>query len=832
MSAHRSPAFPHHALRRLVLCLTTLQITFAAQAQDTPPRPPPRRPVVRPGVPPSAPPAAAPSASAVPDRVEDTSPNSLNFHEAATDLVLMEYAQRTQRTLLITPDLPKPPITLRSNPGAPLTDEEYLIAIEQILNLNGIALVPVGEKFLRVTPSSELRKYAPETRFFTPSEEDPADRYAEDGSFISRMLELKHIDINEAKTVIDGFIRTGAQIQTFERSNSILVTDSVDNVNRILEIIEYIDRPIIAREEPHIIPIRHARAADIRERLLQIIADSEAEQRRTAAPAERQAGAPGTVTRPLPAGVTLPRGVGRPGAPAAREAAPSTPLDALVQDAERGIIRGRVQIIADERTNILILITRPENMVFFNRVIDVLDIETAPDVIVEVFRLEHAVATDVASLLNDLIGTDQRDASARAAAAAPDDGERSQALADFARRRQEATQRTETEAKTQLGQLNAENIKILADERTNALVIMASGSDMAAIRDLIAQVDIMLSQVVIETVLIELNFEDTLETGIDWVQRAMRTVDNSGRPVVAFAGRGGGGTLTPADPLAMASAATVGGSGAGLTYFTSFVDLNLDLVLRAAQTDSRARIMSSPVIMTQDNKEAVLEATVRRYFFKGKRYAGTGTDGRTVYEDDVEQQDVGLTLRVTPRINKKDYVVLSIEQTVDAIAGTQVINEQEWPIVSSRRMGSDIAVQSGETVVLGGLAQNTTRTSRSMVPILGHIPILGRLFRSTRESTSRNEVVVFLVPRVLLHPGAAEGEARNRKAYLDTDGIWRSDWSASDLADPITEAQRRVVQERAQQTVVPPLSREPAPPGQLQELIPQPENTNPLSTQP
>ena len=796
-----------------IRCLTLLLAfaAFSAQAQAPGgqfPRPgqqrQPRPTPVRPGV--QQPVAPTALGGTVPTMALDDSPNSLNYQEAESDLVLLDYANRIKRTLLPAPNVPKATITLRTHPGANLSEREYLMAIEQILNLNGIALEPVGEKFLRVVPATELRKMATPTLFPASTDESDAepDRFEEDGRFVSRMVELKNIDLEEAKTVIDGFIRAGAQIQTFERTNSILVTDSADNVNRVLEIIGYIDRPIIAREEPNIIRIIHAKASDIKERLLELVEEAQSQQTTARrAPTERQTGAPGTITRPLPRGVTLPRG--RPGQPPA-----STVLDSVVQDAERGVIRGKVQIVADERTNILIIITRPENMVFFDRVIKVLDIETTPDVLVEVFRLEHAVAEDVASLLNDLIGnesTSSDSAPASISGSAPPGDSGSQRLEEFVQRRraaEAAAASLPSDTKTKVGKLDKENIKILADERTNALVIMASQADMATISELISSVDIRLAQVIIETVLIELNFEDTLETGVDWVQRAMHSGKSGGKPVVTFAGAGGGGSLNPADPLAMSSINAIPDSGAGVTYYLTALDLNLDLVLRAAASDTRARIMSSPVIMTQDNKEAVLEATVKRYFFKGKRYAGNNRDGTVAYEDDVEQQDVGLTLKVTPRINNKGYVVLTVEQTVDAIAGTQIVNEDEWPIVSSRRMGSDIAVNSGDTVVLGGLAQNTITDARSKIPLLGDIPFLGWFFRSTKKSKMRNEVVVFLTPRVINHDFEGEDEARNRKAYLDTAGVWRSDWSSSRLADPISEKEREKLIERALKTREPP----------------------------
>jgi len=149
-------------------------------------------------------------------------------------------------------------------------------------------------------------------------------------------------------------------------------------------------------------------------------------------------------------------------------------------------------------------------------------------------------------------------------------------------------------------------------------------------------------------------------------------------------------------------------------------------------------------------------------------------------------------------------------------------------------MGSDIAVNSGDTVVLGGLAQNTITDAKTKIPILGDIPFLGWFFRSTKQSKMRNEVVVFLTPRVITHDFEGEDEARNRKAYLDTAGVWRSDWSSSRLADPITDKERDELIKRALNTREPPrhtLTRELTPLNETFELEDpaEPSETPPFS---
>ena len=790
------------ATRTLAAALLLLvSVAFDAPAQNRPAPPTPstiRRPSATPaGAAPRA--ATQPSGGGViPVIPVDDSPNALNYQDASIYLVIMDYAMRKGLTPIFAPGIsPDTKVTLRSVAECPLDDEQYLMAIEQVLNLNGIALEVKDEKFLKVVPSAEFRKHGVKTVFSDPETGEPVVN-PERGQFVSQMVELKYIDIAEAQGIITGFVRAGAQIQAIERSNSILITDSADTVNRIVEVLKYVDKPIIERETPNFIQIRYAKATDIKARIEEIVKSAQEEQsgKKSSMPQERSTGAPGTERRTLPPGVTLP---GR------REPEPASKgaetFEALVAEAQRGIIRGKVSIIADERTNLLIIITRPENMVFFNKVIEQLDIPTAPEVVVEVHRLEHAVAKEAAALLNELIGN-KKASENDARPTARRDGDSPTPAAAAARAAESSAPAAAGDAKTRFGQLDSENIKILADERTNALIIMANYGDMLVIRDIIQSMDIMLSQVVIETVIVSLNFKDEAQTGIDWVQRAMiaGTSDEGDGPAVAFASAGGGGTLTPAAALGKTTTDSLTGYGAGATLVTTLFDFNVDLIVKAVATDSRARLMNAPLITTLDNKEAILESTERIYYSEGTTYY-SNSDNST---KNIKNEDIGIKLKVTPRINKKGYIVLTIEQEWQDLGSGQIIDGENLPTVNTRKMGSDVAVQSGQTVVLGGLASNSDITSKSKIPLLGDIPLLGWFFRSTSVSKSRNEIVIFLTPRVIDTPGQIEDEARGRKAVLDTDGIWNSGWSNSRLADPISESDERKLIERGRETIAPP----------------------------
>jgi len=712
---------------------------------------------------------------------------SLKFNQATLDIVLNDYSQKTQRTLLMGPKVPKSMITLRSQGG--LTLDEYLQAVETVLSMNGIALMKVGEKFIKVVPIGEARQEAMqigEQEFEVVLDENGnpvtnltgkvLQRFVgldETDELVSQLITLKHIGIAEAKTAVEPLKHAYGLIHTFETMNSLLVTDSAANVNRIMKILQYIDQPVESREEPHVIAIKFSKASEIKSKLEELIADSQEEQKKAVA-VRKSSGSPGTVKK-TPPGVIRARNV-------PKVTPEPTVTEEIVAQAERGIIRGKVKIVADDRTNILIIITRPENMKYFEKIVQVLDVETSPDVDVWVVRLEFADAKEIASMLNDLIGAAAKE-EVPTGTKAPVPEEGSTAL----RKIEKPAAQISADGKSKVGELSKDNIKILADERTNALIIMASRSDYATLERIIQDMDMMLSQVLVEAVVLEVNLGDTFESGFDWLQRSIIAYNEdefgTRSPIASFAGGGGGGDMQPSDSLAFTKISEFPSDPmAGLTYYMTFFDLNLDMVLRLVSTDSRTKILQSPVILTTDNKDATIDVSTERYFYKGKKYVGGGDN--PFYEDDVETKKVGVSLTVTPRINAKKFVVMEIAQQIDNVSGVQTINDTDWPIITSRKLEADISVGSGDTIVLGGLVVNQTIKTESKVPLLGDIPLFGRLFKSQRDENARNEVIVFITPYVLNTPEEMEADARRRADAASIEGMWKRGWSNSRLAEP------------------------------------------------
>ncbi|MEI6563005.1 MAG: type II secretion system secretin GspD [bacterium] len=760
-----------------------------------------------PGLPPRVAPAASTAITRPAGAKADTNRTvELKFNQAALDMVLQYYcSELTGRTLLQAPNV-NAMITLRSQ--TELTIPEAIQAIKAVLAMNNIALVNQGDKFVKVVPITAA------TQEGLQIQTNQADQviHPETDELVSEVVLLKFIDPAEAQKAIQGLIHAYGKILPLERINSLLIADTSVNLNRIKDILTRIDQPLDIKETIHILQIRNSKPTDIKAKLEEIIADQKDKEKQPTVRRLRDSGAPGVDTTPaIPAipGVIRARPVVKTTATTGSD----TPSEG--ESGDDRMIRGNVKIIADDRTGSLIIITREENMRFFEQVVAALDVSTAPDVTIEVMRLEYADAEEVASMLNALIGaaaspTSKSTAPKRTTTSSGSTGRESGApgstaattpareeprsfqLQEFIDQQRQLASAKGPDGKTKVGQLSAENIKILADKRTNGLIMMASKGDMAALKDILKNMDVMLSQVLIEAVIMQVSLDKNLERGVDWVQRSMVAYNqrNGGRSAqFAFAGNGGGGKTVPLNATTINSSSSLPMSG-GLTYYFTQFGLNIDAVIAMSQSDNRSKIIASPVILTTDNKEAKIDVSEERYFYKGTSYVGySGTGGQTAVPN-VEARKVGLTLTVTPRINAKKFVVMEISQKIENVSGTQTITDSSgvntWPIVASREMNASVSVRSGETIILGGLVENDKINNTSGIPFLNKIPGLGFLFGTASDTDKRTEIVVFITPYVLDSPEEIETESARRKSALSggSDGMWEKGWSDSNLADP------------------------------------------------
>lgn len=785
-------------------------------------------------------------------------PTRLAFDQAPLEVLLYAYADVAGKILLPAPNLPKTQVTLKTFEDRELTKEQYLTAIEATLTMNGVVIEPFDKIFLRAFERKSVRTQGIRTAMEMPA----TNAVPEKGRVISQLIRLRHITAEEAQKALEGFKDPNGLFQVFERNNTILVTDTQENINRMLEVVRELDVANPVLEDVFVRQIQYAVATEIKTALETIVTESQKEgQQATSGP--KTSGAPGfTSARPAtPQPGRLLNLHNRPGLnkPEPAPATPNVTMMAQVSDADRGMIRGKVLILADDRSNKLIIITTKTNMDFFDKVIETLDVETTPEVNVEVIRLKYAESEDVASMLNDLIGNgssssqakNNPNANAAKNGAANRNLTQTRAGAGGAATRPQTTNPTfsKTAAST-LGELNKDNIKILADKRINGIVVMARKADMKAVKEVIEDMDVKLSQVLIETVIVQVELGDDLQTGIDWVQRGRQKVttrermtdasgnelfwvlDDEGKPTTSttttdtgfkafhsvsrmvrdgfynnghymLGGGGGSGSSALGSLVGAAVAASTNGTvataanpiGGGLNYFLKSDKLNIAAIIQASKGDSRTKVLASPILMTVDNKEATIEATDMIYLFSGYQYSGSANYGSQVRN--YEKRDIGLTVKVTPKINPNGTVMLTVEQTFETQGADQNVPNDKggtdpYATVTTRKISSDVSVENRQTVVMGGLTKKTNVESESGIPILKDIPWIGKwLFGSVSQKEARSELLVFMTPYVLDDAEAAQAEALRRKKTLSDPRPWEDNgWSTSPLADPVSKKEQ------------------------------------------
>jgi general secretion pathway protein D len=313
-----------------------------------------------------------------------------------------------------------------------------------------------------------------------------------------------------------------------------------------------------------------------------------------------------------------------------------------------------------------------------------------------------------------------------------------------------------------------ENVIIWADPGTNALVITAPAEAMRSLRMVIDRLDIRRAQVLVEAIIAEVSYNRAAELGVTWA------LDGSGdNNIVGLTKLGTGANISDLAGAALAGDAAIGQAIAGLPQGLivgagriGSSGTNWGVVLRALLSDSDTNVLSTPSIVTMDNEEAEIKVGQEVPFLTGQ-FAGTGAQPGIVNPfQTIERRDVGLTLRVTPKINEGDAVVMTVLLETSNLSGP--IGGAVDLITNQRSITQKVLIEDGEILVLGGLVSDDLIQSERRVPVLGSIPILGYLFRSQSATTEKRTLMVFLRP-VILRDGTQAAMETNAKYRMMQD---------------------------------------------------------------
>jgi general secretion pathway protein D len=363
--------------------------------------------------------------------------------------------------------------------------------------------------------------------------------------------------------------------------------------------------------------------------------------------------------------------------------------------------------------------------------------QAAPELFV--IPLRHARAADVASTINALFGRSTSALAQRGPATLTDELRNTQ-IPPVDAPLPQSIPGTAGRAATLSGDLT-----LVADPRANSLLVRANRADFELIQAAVAQIDVRPPQALIEVLIVEARRDRSFSLGID-VSVKDHNLPNTKDTTV-------GGSFSP--------------GAAGLADFTLKVmgvaDLDLDATIRAAAGRGDVRIVSRPVVLTANDEQAEVVVGSQRPFVQVSRALPTDNAAR---DQIVQYRDVGTKLSVRPTISIDGTVQLSVTQEVSNATTETAFNA---PVISTRSVKTDLLVQDGQTIVLGGLTDRERDVQTSGIPLLSSIPFLGGLFGSHLRSGTETELFIFLTPRVI-----------------------RTDEDAKRLTDPLRERAKRI----------------------------------------
>lgn len=397
---------------------------------------------------------------------------------------------------------------------------------------------------------------------------------------------------------------------------------------------------------------------------------------------------------------------------------------------QKGLLAGQVRFIPVNRLNAVIVMAREQRYVeeAFHWITRLDRTRNAADPQLFVYRVQNAKATELVKILQGIFGRNGEETLGRVnapanepqglspAAGAPSDGPRVEATIAVAGGRGP--------------------VRVTADEAGNALLISATSRDYALVQDVLNQLDIVPLQVLIEASIVEVTLNNSLRYGLQYfLQSGGLGIADNGRTILSTGALTTG--ISPTLPGFAFSLTNGGQTRAVLDALSSLTQIN---------------VISSPQLLVLDNQIARLQVgDVVPIITQTATSAVTATP---LIVNTVQYRDTGVILEVTPRVNASGIVTLDIIQSVSDVSRTTVTNIDS-PTFSQRRILSTVAVETGSTVLLGGLIRERNDKGDSGIPFLHQIPVVGALFGAKNESASRTELIVLLTPRIVRNPEQA-----------------------------------------------------------------------------
>jgi general secretion pathway protein D len=644
-----------------------------------------------------------PSNGALPDSTSVT----LSFSNADIESVASVLAKATGQTILVDPKV-KGTINLISN--KPLTKAKALDAFSTALRTSGFALVNVNGIY-RVVPEADAKLIS--NSVLTGKSSQAGDQ------IITKVFKLNFESANNLLPVLRPLVSANNTINAYPGNNTIVITDYASNIQRIGELIETIDAP--ASTDVQTIKLRYAIAIDVAAMLNKV-------------------------------------------------------LETGLAGAEAG---NKTIVMADARSNSLLLrSSSSEKMRQIRALVAKLDTPGTSNGNIWVVPLRNAEATKLAITLRAIVAADTalsaQVASGTATQAVGAVGATAVPIIPTPGSSGGTGSAASTSALTSSSAPSTGGI-IQAEPATNSLIITANEPLYRNLRHVIDQLDKRRGQVYIETIIVEVSSTNAAELGIQWQGLVGSGNQNTGFGGTNFTNADGTGGSNITNLARNVNSILNPNNTTGITPVPPNPGLNLGLLTKfngvygmsalitALSTTTGTNILSTPNLITLDNEEARIVVGQNIPLISGS-YATTGSAATATPFTTVTRQDIGLILRVKPQISENGLVKMQIYQEVSNVA-SQVPNQ--GPILNKRDIETNVIVDDGQTLVLGGLIENAYKDSTSGIPWLSDIPIIGALFRYDNSARTKTNLLVFLRPYVLRDKGQDQEITASRMQFME-----------------------------------------------------------------
>lgn len=662
----------------------------------------------------------------------------------------------------------------------PVERAEAVRLVEATLMTNGYVIVAdPGGKSARILPTraqgAAQMQFSQGVKFYMDEKQLP------DGeTLVTYFMKLQHLTPEEAGTILASHVGLNVygRITPVTTPPGLLITESSTIVKQLIAIREVIDStettsPLITK----FVKLEYADAATVSQ-IIQATLDAQAKEKeskglttiRGSAQSER--------------GRSSDRGPGSP--PSSSQSAPQPSSSGgggnTVSNHNIALPTPASQVVADPRLNQILIVSTPEDYAYITSLIVEFD---KPVEVPEPYerRLKYAFCVDVLSSLVDIL----KDATSATASQLPGGGTlnlqqqqpltsssaqllsgRNTTNARGARLAGGSGATTSTDGGTgtttggasstrpdQLIPPTEDNApisvlvnktRVIADPPSNSIFVMGPKEAVDKVSSLLDKLDQKPSQVYLATVIGQLSLGDGFDLGFDWLNQFNRTGGGSGFSSSFFQKRSdviSGNNITDMRDNLITTAF---GPASGFNLYGQITE-SVQAYVTALETTNKFKVLSRPSVFALNNKKATITSG-QSIPVPSQSTQNLNNNGNTITTT-VVYKDVVLKLEVVPLINPNNEVTLTIAQINDTVVGTQRVEPNDVPIISTEQVITTVTVPSGNTVVLGGLISEQNKKATGAVPLVGRIPVLGNLFKNNSKSSSRNELVIFIQPQVV-----------------------------------------------------------------------------------